>query len=129
MDVSKRAILEEFGESLMNEVRDEACGVLQRLMTGKMADKQSKAMYKRIAKLTPEHRGLVEELLVEAVDQGLAMFLNFLDQHEVVVRWADSKGRKHDVRAISDGLMGELYTQDGWIEKFSKFRNTLELEN
>ena len=27
-----------------------------------------------------------------------------------------------DLKEVSDGLSGELYTEDGWIQKFSEYK-------
>jgi hypothetical protein len=32
-----------------------------------------------------------------------------------------NSGNELSLREISDGLCGELYTEDGWIERFSKY--------
>jgi hypothetical protein len=35
---------------------------------------------------------------------------------------------RHLIQAISDGLAGELYSEDGWIAKFSKFKEGAAIE-
>lgn len=126
MDKSKRPILDEFGMALVTQVRDDACGFLQRLISGKMADNTSKELFKRFSNLTPEDAALVERLLLSAVDAGIVRFLHFLDENEIEILFRDKTGKKHDIRAISDGLAGEIHMEDGWFAKYSKFRDRIE---
>ena len=34
-----------------------------------------------------------------------------------------------DLKEVSDGLSGELYTEDGWIQKFSKYDELISDED
>ena len=47
MDKADRPILDEFGRVLMEQVRDETVCDLERLVSGKMANKQLKELYRR----------------------------------------------------------------------------------
>jgi predicted methyltransferase len=91
-----------------------------------MADATSKELYQRLPKLNPAQREAMEELVVTAVDGAIARMLNYFDEEEVEVivrRPSDAIG--HDIRKLSDGLAGELYTEKGWIAKYSNFTNRL----
>jgi len=128
MDKSDRPILDKFGKALMAQVRDESCSTLQCIISGKMADKHSKGLNRdlRKLKLGPEAFEVLGRFLVEAVDIGLANFLEFLDVNEIEVRFRDENRQTRNIQAISDGLAGELYSEDGWIEKFSKYKESIE---
>ncbi len=126
MDFEKRTVLDEFGRLLMAQVRDDACDYLQRVISGKMADKASKEVFGRFRRLTSNDPELIEILLLQAVDAGIVRFLHFLDEFEIGILFQDHAGGKHDIRAISDGLAGELYTEDGWAARFSSFKDRIE---
>jgi hypothetical protein len=130
MNMSNRSILDEFGAALMNGVRDEACSFLQRVISGKMADKWSKALYRDLQKqkFKPEQAEFVGRMLEAAVHMGIVSFLQFLDQNEIAIVFRVEDGHTHNIQAISDGLVGELYTEDGWIEKFSKLKEGVAIE-
>ncbi len=91
-----------------------------------MADNTSKEMFDQFCELSPEGAALVRRMLVSGIDAGIARFLHFLDDNEVEVWFRDRAGNRHDVRALSDGLVGELYSDDGWIAKFSQFRDHID---
>ena len=63
-----------------------------------------------------------------AVDTTMAGFLQFLDANEIGVLFRDNRGRVHDIRAMSDGLAGEPYSEDGWIAQFSRFKEGAAIE-
>jgi hypothetical protein len=125
MDKSKRPILDEFGMALMTQVRDDAAAFLQRVISGRMADEGSKRQFKQFQTLRPADREVLGQFLVLALDAGIARFLHFLDANEIEVLFRYRSGEKHNVQAISDGLAGELYTEDGWIAKFSAFKDRI----
>ena len=68
---------------------------------------------------------MLGRLLVVAVDSVIGEFLQFIDENEIGFEYKDASGKKHNIQAISDGLVGELYG-DGWIEKFSAYRVSIE---
>ena len=44
--------------------------------------------------------------------------LCMIEEHEDI----DVQVKKQNISDISDGLAGELYTEDGWIQRFTKQR-------
>lgn len=129
MDKSKRPILDEFGKTLMTHVRDDALSFLQRIISGKMADATSRELYSQFQNLDAVEAELVGRLLVSAVDAGVVRFLHFIDEFELELMFRCRSGEIADVRAISDGLAGELHTKDGWIAKFSQFDDRIRTAN
>ena len=121
MEKTERAALDEFGKLMIREVRDDCFEFLQRLIAGKMADQRSKEMFRELQTLKVDDIKIVRKLIAQAVDASIVRFLNFLDVHEIEVVFADNKGKKRDVRSLSDGLAGELYSEAGWVTQFSKF--------
>lgn len=126
MDKTMRPILDSFGKLLMEKVRDDACGFLQRVISGKMIDATSKDLYAQFRSLSQNDSKVLMRFLTVAVDSSIVRFLHFLDVNEIEVVFRDDGGEKYDVRAISDGLAGELYSESGWINKFSSFGDRIE---
>lgn len=59
---------------------------------------------------------------LHAVDLAMADFLQFLDANDIGILFRDGSGQLHDIRALSDGLAAEPYTEEGWIARFSKYK-------
>ena len=47
--------------------------------------------------------------------------LQYFDANKMPVLFKTGSGEVVDIREISDGLVGELYSDDGWVAKFSRF--------
>lgn len=113
--------LEEFGKGLMENVRDEVIAFLERLTSGRMADVTSKAFYLRFCTLDSQEAEIAKDLALQAADAAIAQFLYYLEAYDLDLLARDSSGEKHDIVATSDGLVGELYTEDGWVARFSQY--------
>ena len=93
MEKSKRAVVDEFGKLMIQEVRDDSFEFPQRLVTGNMADQRSKEMFCELRKLKAEDLKIVRKLIAQAVDTSIVRFLNFLDVHENEVQFTNKKVR------------------------------------
>lgn len=126
MDNSNRPILDEFGQLLMEKVRDDALSHIQRLITGKLADIASKELNEQFEQLDASQAKMMRYLLAKAVDAGIVRFLHFIDEYELDLNFKRSSGEVVNIRSLSDGLAGELHTDRGWIAKFSHFGDHLD---
>lgn len=115
--------LDELGSHLMRKVRDETVEQWQDILSGKMrgdAAQQARALA----------QGIPSDVLLKLgtmlIDRALHNLL-----------WADEQGEMADPPRVllvverangivvahqeSDGLSGELYTEDGWLARYSRF--------
>lgn len=109
-------ILDIFGELLMNRVRDEAIDDWERIVDGKMHDEESVEIHNS---LSNKEKELIRKLLPKIVDTTLHHFLWTLEQEDSIELLVNDGMKKENINEISDGLTGELYTEDGWIYRFS----------
>ncbi|MGG4443728.1 epimerase [Brevibacillus fortis] len=120
--MSKKA-LDFFGEALMSKVRDEAIIHWDYVTNGKMKGEHSEQIYNQLSEFTPEQRELVQRMIPKVVNTTLHYLLWMLEQEEAIdVAVKLESEEVESIREISDGLTGELYTEDGWFERFSKQR-------
>jgi hypothetical protein len=112
--------LDFFGKVLMSKIRDEAIDDWERIFQGKMNDDESKKVFEELKSFNPKQVQFIIDLLPKIVDTTLHHLLWTLEQEEdinVLVKLEENKYL--NIREISDGLTGELYTEDGWISRFS----------
>jgi hypothetical protein len=110
--------LDVFGELLMKGVRDEAIDDWERILNGLMKDEESKLIHKLITE--SNQFDLVAKLIPKIVDTTLHHLLWTLEQAESIDININYEGNYvKSIKNISDGLAGELYTEDGWIHRFS----------
>jgi hypothetical protein len=126
MAESKWDLLDRFGRQIMSDVRDEPFQHLEMIIAGKMADARSKELYRQYQSIDPEARRVLERFLAVAIDACLARFLNYFDERAIGILFQTENGDSVDVRRISDGLVGGLYNETGWIAKFSRFGDRVE---
>jgi hypothetical protein len=112
--------LDFFGQLLMTKVRDEAIWDWKMIISGQMKGEKSENV-RRAWKWPPEDKALFLSLLPEIVDRVLHDLLWMFEQNEHVRIAVDlPDDNVENLNAISDGLAGELYSEEGWIARFSK---------
>jgi hypothetical protein len=115
-------ILEEFGREFIEFVRDNAIFAFNSIVKGHMKDNQSKLLHDEISKnLDEKQLDLVRKLITNNVDEMLHQFLWMFEQSSKFKLYYEENGKLINLNELSDGLSGELYTEDGWIQKFSKY--------
>lgn len=115
-----KQVLDLFGQVLMGRIRDEAIDDWERIFQGKMRDNESKKIFETLNTFSPEQVKFIINLFPKIVDTTLHHLLWILEQEEDINVLIKAEGNKViNVREVSDGLSGELYTEDGWISRFS----------
>lgn len=110
--------LETFGEVFINEVRDRTIRVFDKRVDGIMKDTGSQELYREVQLLNDSQRGLIHKIISQVTDLSLHNMLCMFEEHEEVALVMNGE----NITEASDGLSGELYTEDGWIKKYSKQR-------
>lgn len=110
--------LNEFGEVLIKEVRDRTIRLFDKKVQGVMKDKDSQLLFEKVSRLSEDQQLLINEIIPQIVDLSLHNMLCVFEEHDEFQIVIDGE----NIADISDGLSGELYTSDGWIEKFSEQR-------
>ncbi|WP_342562790.1 epimerase [Paenibacillus sp. FSL R7-0345] len=114
-----------FGELLINQVRDRTIEQWEKVLTGQIKSKRAVSVYEEARlKLDSPALEMVTGLVSQIVDSTLHNFLSLCEQEEkikILFKTYDiEKAEETNIVEISDGLAGELYTEDGWILKYSK---------
>lgn len=125
MGSKERAALDRFGELLMRRIRDEAISDWDMILDGTMKDERSQKVRAELAGLDFDSSqvAFIRWLIPQVVDTTLHHLLWTLEQEETVNVAVKTEGAEiASLREASDGLAGELYSEDGWIARFSKER-------
>jgi hypothetical protein len=113
-------ILDRFGQLLASEVRDVAVAVALKSLRGQMQDQASKQLEAELAKVPESTRNLLEAFATDLVDSTLHDLLSFFEGAEdFLIAFQENENDLVDLNEISDGLAGELVTEEGWISRFS----------
>lgn len=111
---------DKFGAFLVAKLRDAAIDHADALLAAHWKAPGLQSLQADLGRLTAEQRAIVRRCVVEAVDGGIHDFLFALgeeyDSDSSIAIIVDG----HNIATQSDGLHGELYTDDGWYARFSK---------
>lgn len=118
-------ILSNFGESFIENVRDNSLFVFESILSGHMKDVESQIIYNKLNNLSKDERALLKQTVYKMVDLTIHNVMFFFEQD--IDDWKISSPCKQveDLANLSDGLTGELYSEDGWIKQYSKYKSSL----
>lgn len=111
--------LDEFGKIFINEVRDSTIYSIDNMINGSMKGKTTQEIKEKFLDLSDKHIDVIKWLVPKIVDISLHNMLFTIEQYDEIELLFNQENLKN----TSDGLAGELYTEDGWINRFSKERH------
>ncbi|NQX63732.1 epimerase [Paenibacillus qinlingensis] len=114
--------LDTFGEILIKKVRDLTIHNWDCIIDGEMKGQRSKEIREKLSFFNDEQVGVFKELFPMVVDSTIHHLLWTLEEEDGLELFVEVDQKVNRIRDISDGLAGELYTEDGWIMRFSKKR-------
>lgn len=113
-----RELLDVFGEILMKRVRDEAIEQWEKTIQGELKSQECQRLHNLIS--SSGQSEMFNDLVPKIVDTTLHHLLWTFEQNELIdINVANGDSKQISIKEISDGLAGELYTEDGWISRFS----------
>lgn len=119
----KKNSLDILGQSLMKYVRDETISTWDRMISGNMKGLTAQKVKEKVSGLSEEQLEILKWIIPKIVDQGLHNLLVMFEECEELFLGVNTEsGDVEDIKEESDGLAGELYTEHGWITRFSNER-------
>ena len=108
--------LDKFGEVFIGEVRDNTIETFEKIFDGRMRGLTAENVRERIANYDEQQKEDILWIVSKTVDQCLYNMLFLVEEHKEIELLYDTE----NIVEESDGLSGELFTEDGWIEKYSQ---------
>jgi hypothetical protein len=117
--------LDFFGEKLITKVRDYTLGDFDSIVRGKMKSDVARKLAEDVSSLDASAQNTLERVVCHMVDRALHNLLWMIDSNpELDVAYL-ADGQPTHMKTVSDGLAGELYSDDGWIAKYSRCRSPI----
>lgn len=114
--------LDLFGKLLVSEVRDESIEKFNMIKLGRIKSDAARTLTEKLSKFSVEDLEVIDEVVLSSIDNVIHNFLWMLDRNDEVLEVRVIGEMPSDsIASISDGLPGELYSEDGWITKYSKY--------
>gem|GEM_PF-636437 len=120
--------LEKFGKFFVQNLRDKMLDDLEMLLRGGSKAPKIQELQNKISNFNEAQKGIVREMAEEIITSGMHDLL-FAIQEE-----ADANGAikvlvdGQEVAKLSDGMHGEIFGDDGWIVRYSKYPSAVEIE-
>jgi len=112
--------LDKFGMLLIRKVRDEAISDWKKMIHGQMKGASAEQVREILRPLSAEDKEIVTQIIPGIVDTVLHHLLWTVEQNADLQLGIRTDQGIESLREISDGLPGELYSDEGWIARFSK---------
>ena len=113
--------LDKVGEFVMTRLRDRGIDFAERLIAGAWKAPALADIQASVGRLSLEDQQLVREVVVESIDNAIHDFLFALDENSGADAAVALRCDGVNAAEVSDGLHGELYREDGWVARFSKY--------
>ncbi len=110
--------IDEFGQLISKGLRDQALGRCEDITERKVKSQECLEINDSLSSLTDEQISVVKRLVTSCVDTGIHDFLYTLDEKQDELSVSING---EDIVKESDGLNGELFSDDGWFAKYSKY--------
>ena len=110
--------ISKLGHLLMTEVRDLTIEKYEDIAKGKIKSQVGIELNKKLILFNDEQKQIISSLIKYSIDETLHNFLHMIEQNDDVDILVD----KENVKTISDGLCGELYSEDGWVNRYSNYK-------
>ena len=117
----EKKVLNQFGKLLMEEVRDGVIYDLHQIIEGNFVSEQNKYLQSIIKKSKIKKEDL-EIIVTEMIDKTIFSFLFMFDMNEEFSIVANTGKTVKNLAEVSDGLAGEIYSDEGWIKKYSQYK-------
>lgn len=118
----KTEALEIFGKLLMERVRDCSLKTVEMILERQMKSPDDQRLGENLAELTDFQKSCVFELGAIAVTETLANLFDLIGfKNDSIKLLFFLDNQNFDLNEISDGLIGEMQTNEGWIAKYSKY--------
>jgi len=108
----------------VKDVRDDAVHILNLTMTGKMKHPEDQAMFAALQHFSASQIQTLEQYILNAIDGATFRFLRLIEEKDtldLIAYTSEDKKEFVSLKAISDLLFSELYTDEGWIAKYSAY--------
>lgn len=122
--MSDKELLDSFGQEFISNVRDQAIFEFEAMLFGKMKSESAVKLNNELNDFDKNQIDTLKKVVFTSIDNVIYNVLNMLEQNEENMKLLISEDgdNEKNVIEISDGLSGELFTENGWIEKFSKYK-------
>ena len=113
--------LDKFGKFIVENMRDKGIEFYDNLAQGLWKAPSLKLLQEELKQFDEEQLSIIRKCIVSSIDNSIHDFLFALQESSDMNNDVQIVIDGHNICKLSDGLQGELYTEDGWYSKYSSF--------
>ena len=119
---NQQSSLDKFGEFIVVNLRDKAIENAEMLLENGSKSPQTKILQDELLTFNAAQKAIVANTVKASIDAAIHDFLFAIEEQADFENDIQIIVNEDNIVEMSDGLQGELFTQDGWLEKYSKFK-------
>ena len=119
---NQQSSLDKFGEFIVVNLRDKAIETAEMLLENGSKSPQTKILQDELLTFNAAQKAIVANAVKASIDAAIHDFLFAIEEQADFENDIQIIVNEENIVEMSDGLQGELFTQDGWFEKYSKFK-------
>ena len=117
--------LDKFGHFTVTTLYDSGLEKFYSLANNKLKSPSTENLRVALQKMTPKQIEIIKQLVLSVLNASIHDFLFAIQERNELEGDIKILVDGKNVSDLSDGLNGELYSSDGWINKFSEFSKNI----
>jgi hypothetical protein len=120
--------LDKFGKIIIDNLRDKQIDYFKGLLEDKWKAEELKELQQKLKQFNQEERKILNELIENILTNSIHDFLFSIQENSDLDKGLEILIDNENVVTLSDGLHGEIFGDEGWIQRFSKYKSENEEE-
>ena len=118
--------LDKFGQFLITNFRDNAIYKINSLFEGHSKAPAYQELQNSLKLINDDQKEIIKKAFIISLDSGLHDLLFSLQEATDNEEGIEVLVNGSNIASQSDGLQGELFTEDGWLYKYSIYGGSIE---
>ncbi|NQZ83238.1 MAG: hypothetical protein HRT52_19715 [Colwellia sp.] len=111
--------INKFGKIISEDLRDSALNRYLDIESGFIGSKKCKLLSVQLDGFSGDQKRVIRSILTNCIDTGIHDFLSAIEEErDNISIHVDG----NNISKESDGLNGEIFTENGWFEEFSQHK-------
>jgi hypothetical protein len=122
------ASLDKFGKLIIDNLRDKQIDYFNGLLEGKWKAEELHELQQKLTTFNDEERKILHDLVENILTNSIHDFLFSIQENHDSEKGLKIYIDNDNIVSLLDGLQGEIFGDDGWIQRFSMYKSEKENE-
>lgn len=113
--------LDKFGEFIVKNMRDKGIDNYNKLVNGTYNAPELKELQDNLKQFNESQLSVIKQCVIDSIDTAIHDFLFAVQESTDLEEGIEILVDKTNIAKLSDGLNGELFSEEGWYAKYSKY--------